>query len=377
MDPIANLHQSLSYFMSAKSTYNACEQKASFFHSLSPNGSTSDLKNVLSANINQVKDLYKEFEDLYDGLEMLIEKANEVDRLDAKNKSLIEKLSIEIEKDEKKLKNAETILEKVDKQNDFDSKYRQEFINNQTHESQMNILNNDCKIMDLFFKVETILFESMTNYTDKINSEDALIRKNTINAYCNGLSVVEDNSSDDKSSWFEIQFLNLPDDCVDEQHYGSYPESLKQVLSQLSPAFTDKYRSIFKKRKTKNNETKSSVVVNNLADFQILYDNFPLLWCNEMTKIEIHEASSKVPIDWIPGSKLVTIILDSKSKMANIVLPTYYPLTGTSRIKLININGFESSEIKKFHPERNCGSLYEWIQCFIDLYNKHNQKDQS
>jgi hypothetical protein len=57
----------------------------------------------------------------------------------------------------------------------------------------------------------------------------------------------------------------------------------------------------------------------------------------------------RVPIDWIFGSQIVNILVDPKgSKMATIMLPKYYPLSGTSRIQIMKISGHEDSEVKKY-----------------------------
>ncbi len=54
-------------------------------------------------------------------------------------------------------------------------------------------------------------------------------------------------------------------------------------------------------------------------------------------------------VDWIVGSEVVNILLNSKaSKMATITLPKYYPFSGTSRIKLINLTGYEDTVVKQF-----------------------------
>jgi hypothetical protein len=192
------------------------------------------------------------------------------------------------------------LIERVEKQNDSYLKYQNEFINNQTHESQMNILNNDYKILDQIFKAQEMLIDSMTKYSERMNtSHDVIFKKYQFNAVLNGLNIVEDKISTNNLNWFEIQILDLADDCLDEQYFGSYPESLKQILLKLSPELMDKYRAIFRKRKTKfpntgnntnNNENeKKCVVVNNLNDYQILNENYPILLCFIMTKIEISE----------------------------------------------------------------------------------------
>ena len=54
----------------------------------------------------------------------------------------------------------------------------------------------------------------------------------------------------------------------------------------------------------------------------------------------------RFPIDWIDGSQVVNILLGTS--MATILLPKYYPLIGTSRIKLLSFKGRVDSAVKKF-----------------------------
>ena len=232
------------------------------------------------------------------------DKINDCDRLTIKFNKQIETDKPEYENEEKKLHEMQKVIEKVEKQNDCYLKYKNEFINNQTHESQINILNNDYKILDQIFKAQEMLIDSMTKYSERMNtSHDIIFKKYQFNAVLNGLNIVEDKVSANNLNWFEIQILDLADDCLDEQYFGSYPESLKQIMLKLSPELMDKYRAIFRKRKTKNtnngnnNNTntnnnvneKKCVVVNNLNDFQILNENYSVLLCFIMTKVEISE----------------------------------------------------------------------------------------
>ncbi len=111
-----------------------------------------------------------------------------------------------------------------------------------------------------------------------------------------GINILEEQKKDDgtESTPYEIEFMNLPDDYLDEQNFNSYPENLKQIISQLSNGLLDKYRSIFRKRKIKNNQIKNNLSVNNLEDFQKLYDNYLTLMLFLLTKLEISEVKKYI-----------------------------------------------------------------------------------
>lgn len=54
--------------------------------------------------------------------------------------------------------------------------------------------------------------------------------------------------------------------------------------------------------------------------------------------------SKRFTIDWINGSNVLTYNIGAQaSKQATIVLPLYYPLCGTSNIKLTSLSGYEGS----------------------------------
>jgi len=139
----------------------------------------------------------------------------------------------------------------MDKMLESQSKFNEQNLRFQTHEGQMNLLNNDYKILSLVDKAQSMIFNSVSNYSDKVNStESVLLQKYSIIEILTGIKVKETRKNEN-SSWFDILFMNLPDEFLDNEgwkYMENYSPNLKANMNQLSDDLLDKYTTILKVR---------------------------------------------------------------------------------------------------------------------------------
>jgi hypothetical protein len=142
-------------------------------------------------------------------------------------------------------------LLKMEKMLESQSKFNEQNLRFQTHEGQMNLLNNDYKILNLVDKAQSMIFNSISNYSDKVNStESVLLQKYSIIEILTGIKVKETHKNEN-SSWFDILFMNLPDEFLDNEgwkYMENYSPNLKAKMNQLSDHLLDKYTTILKVR---------------------------------------------------------------------------------------------------------------------------------
>ncbi|CAF0724731.1 unnamed protein product [Brachionus calyciflorus] len=273
-------------------------------------------------------------------------------------------------------------LEKISNINEFENESRNQILKHQTHESQLNIIKNDYKLIDQIKRAETTLVNCIEKYCKVSNSsEEFYLIKYYIIELLYGVKIIDRSETKNSnfeinfSNWYEIAFTNLPDDVLDFELYSeNNPLMSKNKKCILSNEILDKYRSIFKKRRklSSKDQQKGCVVLNDLDDFHIMIKNYLQLLCFIMSKKEIEEAKKQFAVDWIEGSQVLTILINSKSsKRATVVFPKHYPLCDQSLIKLISLSGYEDSAIKNFKIRKNVENLSEWILELTNLYNNN------
>lgn len=242
----------------------------------------------------------------------------------------------------------------------------------------------------IFAKVDinqSQLINSLIQSNDNNCSDNIMLNKYYTHELLTGIQISErllfDNREmfeqlNTEKPWYDILFTCLLDDCLNlDNNLEKYPVQLKQNLSHLNNSLVELYKSILRKRKTSkcpiSEKTNNCVFLNNLDDFKIIYSNYIRLICISLTEQEINFAMKQFAIEWVKGSQVINILINSStSKMATIVLPQFYPLTGTNRIKLIKLTGKEDKEIENFTIAENSGSLTEWITTFTELYNTNS-----
>lgn len=340
----------------------------------------------------KVSELTNLFEDL------VILKRN-LDEMIELNQKLSERNSLTVKLDRDRLQQEHTLVlnenkrvrnelnelkecrEKAKNVDHFLNESRNQFIKHQTHESQMNIMKNDYKVIDQIKQAEKTIVNSIEKYSKLTNTtvELDLIQYFIIELLLSvkiserGVETKNNcNFDSNYSHWYDIVFTNLPDDVLDfETNCENNPLLSKSKKTQLSKELLDKYRSIFKKRRkaTAKNQ-KACIVLNETDDFQVMIKSYLQLLCHIMSKQEIEEAKKKFALDRMDGSQVLTILINSKSsKMATVVLPKLYPLCDPSLIKLISLSGYNNSDIINFKISKKVANLSEWISELTDLYN--------
>lgn len=74
---------------------------------------------------------------------------------------------------------------------------------------------------------------------------------------------------------------------------------------------------------------------------------------------------SRFAVEWVKGSRVVNVLINSSSsKMATLLLPQFYPLTGTNHIKLIKLYGYEDKAIENFRVSIMFYELTHSLQIF-------------
>lgn len=284
----------------------------------------------------------------------------------------------ELEQKNESIKNLKEIHKKFTKQADKDN-----LLAIQT-KSRMNKYKMFAKV-DLN---QAQLINSKIHSSDSIQSDHILLNKYYIHELLTGIEIIErmpfenremfEQMNGAEKPWFDILFTNLSDDCLDfDANLEKYPVQLKNNLSQLSNSLVEFYKSIFRKRKTTkctiSMKINNCVFLNNLDDFKIFSNNSLPLICMSLTEQEVETAMKQFAIEWVKGSLVINILINSSSsKMATIVLPKFYPLTGTNQIKLIRLTRHEDKDIQKFSIAENSGTLYEWIGVFTEMYNSNS-----
>lgn len=393
--------------------YHCAELLETFSASINVNQAQSDAlkacQNELANLLSEMAACNAEIEELVEQKEQIEEKSLAGKRQETKyqtlnimQKKLEGELATEIEALLAKESKVKTLIETT-------NKTREQKRRNKTHEGQMNLLRNDYEILNEVEMTQLKMINSFTPQSDpKQSFESNLLKKHLLIELLLGIKIWDKSNKSSGSeagdhgdlieidvteptprggqSWFEICFANLPDDCLfsekNFEHLNQWP-GLKKRMMDLSPSLLDSYRSIFKKRKQKMQNEKSKkekasqqpggcVIVDNVNDFQIIYGDYENLMCNILTKHEIEEAMRTFAIDWIEGSQIITILINSKSsKIATAFVPKYYPLCGTSMIKLISLTGYDDDVARKFKIDNELGSLSEWIAQFTEMYNNN------
>jgi len=301
----------------------------------------------------------------------------------------IEKAQVEAEQRayievDKEYQSFEDVIKKTVKLNEHIRELEQDKADYTETEEKLQLVENDTNELKKTHQTQMEMIKALQSDDEKrsnVQNDSELLQIGIVETLL-GLRIFDSTNESEQSGGqqsnefnrFDIMFLNLPDDCLNLE--SSNLPGNKPFLPQhikLSAGLIDKYRAIHKKRKMNQMMAKNALnglIVNNPSDFKAVYENFQTLLCSYLTKQEIEKAGKRFGLDWIEGSPVISIIIDTKAtKMATIVLPKYYPLCGTSMIKLTSLTGYENSTIKNFRIDQNLGSLVEWIERFIDLYN--------
>lgn len=231
---------------------------------------------------------------------------------------------------------------------------------------------------------QTQLINSLIQSNDRNSTDTVLLNKYYTHEILTGIQIIERLPYENREMfeqlnaekpWYDIVFNTLPDSCMDfDSNSENYPEQLKKNMSHLSNSCVEFYKSIFRKRKTATCElskkTNNCVFLNNLDDYRLMIANYIPVMCMAMTQQEIDSVMKQFAVEWVKGSRVVNVLINSSSsKMATLLLPQFYPLTGTNHIKLIKLYGYEDKAIENFRIAENLGSLCEWVTVFTEMYN--------
>lgn len=334
--------------------------------------------------------LVEEYKELKKKIQEDIESSqNDNENMKSKNKSLKEQ---ETELLTQRIRNSDEEYRKFEQKISNNIKAKDSTLKFKTETSRNKKITFECENIVENYKMlakvdlnQSHLINSLSHSTYD-NSFDSRILLNKYHAYeiLTGINVINrlpfENREmfeqlNETQPWYDILFTNLPDDCLDfDSNMSTYSTGLKKSLETLSSQMIEFYKSIFRKRKIATCELSkkinNSVFMNNLEDFSIIQSNKLSLICMAITEQEINYSMKEFAIEWVKGSRVLNILINSSSsKMATIILPQFYPLSGTNKIKLIKLNGYEDYEVKKFRIEENFDSLTAWITMFTEMYN--------
>lgn len=336
--------------------------------------------------LSQRKAGIKEMEDSFDAIELLCNKLQEQERMACKATKQQAIVLEEIQESEPKLKTFSKKHEMLVEQNKFDKEMYEKLSEIQTHQSQANLAEYDFNLLNEILGVHAMQEEELAVCAEKTVELDEQQVKKLVSQLITGIHVVDQEDSHHDHQ-LNIQFTNLPDAFLDfddgQSQTETYRNVLKNLVGHLSSNLIEKYRSVFRKRKTEKSKTTKSkgqtlddsakenqnlnLAVNDVNDFELIKKNYTLLVCQMQTKAQI-QSCKKVPIDWVEGSQVVNILLDPKrSRIATLFFPKYFPFSGTSQIKLINLSKSDESEIAKFQTQiqKDFGSFSEWAEHLV------------
>ena len=116
---------------------------------------------------------------------------------------------------------------------------------------------NACQSYSKISQNQQDLIHNLVNFHDEDNSLDSiLLNKYLCSEILTGIEVRERcllksrnkiGNASDETSWYDILFTSLPDECLDlEKNLDDYPTKLKQNLPHLSSLLIDNYKSTFR-----------------------------------------------------------------------------------------------------------------------------------
>ena len=146
-----------------------------------------------------------------------------------------------------------------------------------------------------------MMIDSIKSHAERSNQLETIsLKKYSITEMLTDIKIFEESDSESStntnvSSWYNIMFLSLPDELMEEKKGEETPDITKSLLDKLSVGMLDKYRSMQRKRKMAQGDTahKGYLCVNNLKDFQVIYDIYVQLVCFNQTKQEVVNARAK------------------------------------------------------------------------------------
>ena len=124
-------------------------------------------------------------------------------------------------------------------------------------DTELRDVMNACQSYSKIAQNQQDLIHNLVNFHNEDNTVDSiLLNKYLCSEILTGIEVRERcllksrnkivNASDE-SSWYDILFTCLPDECLDlEKNLDDYPTKLKQNLPHLSSLLIDNYKSTFR-----------------------------------------------------------------------------------------------------------------------------------
>lgn len=372
-------------FDSIESNYWYCHEKIESILSSVQNTDefSSSEFNEISQEIQFYQELNNEFNLVKKELdelnsEKLIQKENYLSHavtvLAEENKSITK----EIIKNQEETAEVDKISNRCHLFQQVQKKHNEENKSKQLLHLNMEASSNELKLLNKININLNIMLNNIVRTSKEENNlvDDILLKKYSTIEILSGIKVT-DCVAENSRSWYNLIFSNLPDECLEFEKNSN--------LAQLTPDMVDQYKAMFERRKSNpsnvandnSNKVNKCVTVNNINDYKVIAKNYINLYCSILTKQEIIQSMKKYLIAWVDGSQVLTYNIDGQSsKQASIVLPIYYPLCGTSYIKLTSLKGYNNLEaddprIKNFNIRDNLNSLSEWIEHLTEMF--HNK----
>lgn len=393
MSEIGLLENHLDHWNSIKNEFIYVDQKMDVTKGLYDQYLDKELDdyNIQNENKNYLLNLFEEYKELKRQIEETIyspqtDEESICVKTHALNLGETEMLTQKITNSEEELKKLEEDYTKVQKLNETKKRMKEEECNNKVLSIQLDKVMNNYKVFAKIDLSQSNLINSLIHSNDNNSTENILLNKYYAHEILTGIQITDRMPYENREMfeqlntdrpWFDILFKNLPDSILDfDANLEIYPDHLKQNLSHLSNSMVEFFKSIFRKRKTSScalsKKINNCVFLNNLDDFKLINNNFIELVCMAYTEQEISEAMKQFAVEWVKGSRIINILINSSSsKMATILLPQFYPFTGTNHITLIKLYSYEDKDIQNFKVEERLASLTEWISVFTEMFNKN------
>lgn len=393
MCEVGFLGSQLDQWSSMKNEFIYVDQKLDVFKGLYDQYLDKELDdfNIQTENRNYILSLFEEYKELKREIEEEIYSSQTDER---RNSAKIHKLNLEktealtqeIIKSEADLKKLEEDYSLTKQQNGFKKSIQEEESKNKILSIRLEKVMDNYRTFAKIDRNQSNLISHLIQSNEHNSTDTILLTKYYFHEILNGIQITNRMPYENRDMfeqlnaerpWYDIIFKNLPDSILDfDSNLDMYPDVLKQNLSYLCNSTIEFYKSIFRKRKTSvcalSKKIDNCVFLNSLDDYKLIHNNKMQLICMQYTEQEINDAMKQFAVEWVKGSRIINILLNSSSsKMATILLPQFYPLTGSNHIKLLKLYSYEDKDIQNFKIEETFATLTEWISVFTEMFNKN------
>jgi hypothetical protein len=191
----------------------------------------------------------------------------------------------------------------------LNQEFQEHMLKKLTDETKHSLLDNDYKILSRIDQELTKMAAIKEKYFPNSSLHDSNFKKYAALELFTGIKLIQNKEISSRGSVdsnlkendtslnllqnYNIMFLNLLDDCLN----STENDTLTGITMKLSADLMNRYQTVFKRRKQAKKANNSSntecVMINNLSDFQVFYENYIELICCMRTKQEIEEAKKK------------------------------------------------------------------------------------